>query len=102
MEMDDGPQLAYYLVENPDKARLLAQLPKGAQQREIGRIQGLLEAKRATNQKPSVSQAPPPPSKVDGAVETQHVKVDTPDSDKLSDSEWARRRKIQLANRKRG
>lgn len=82
MQMDDGPQLAYYLVENREKAALIAQLPLGAQLREIGRIQGELAAKKAAN---PVSKAPAPVPKVDGSAATGE-KLEA----EMTDKEWER------------
>ncbi len=89
-----GPQIAYYLGENTDAARAIAQLPPLAQAREIGRIEAKLEAAKAP-QKPAVSQAPPPVGKVDADEGATVVKVDSADSDTLSDQEWTRRRNAQ-------
>ena len=101
MQMDDGPQLAYYLVENTEKALAMRKLPLGAQLRELGRIQAQLDAKKGTAT--PVSKAPPPVSKVDATDAPSNFKVDSAESDKLSDSEWTRRRNAQeAARRKRG
>lgn len=61
-----GPQVAYYLVENPDKAAAILALPLAAQLREVGRIEAKLELAKAPV-KPAVSQAPPPVNKVEAA-----------------------------------
>lgn len=93
-ESEFGPQVAYHLVENPEVARAILQLSPSAQLREIGRIEARLEAAKA-KPAPAVSQAPPPPSKVDAAEAPEHIRLDGPDSDKLSDAEWTRRRNAQ-------
>ena len=98
LQMEDGPQLAYYLTENRDKAALLMKLPVSAQMRELGRIQAQLELKKASA--PPVSKAPPPPTKVDATDAPTNFKVDSADSDKLSDAEWMRRRNAQERARK--
>ena len=69
-----GPQVAYYLGDNPDIARSIAQLPLADAARELGRIEARieLEAKKPPPP-PRVSQAPPPVPKLD-AVETTVAK----------------------------
>jgi len=98
LQMDDGPQIAYYLAENQQKAAVIAKLPLAAQMRELGRIQAQLDAKKAA---PPVSKAPPPVAKVDATEAPSNFKVDTPDSDNLSDAEWTRRRNAQEQARMR-
>jgi hypothetical protein len=97
MELRDselGPQIAYYLVENPEKAAAIMQLPMKEQLKEIGRIEARLESTK-TPARPAVSQAPPPVGKIDADDAATVVKVDSPDSDNLSDKEWTRRRNAQ-------
>lgn len=96
-ESEVGPQVAYYLGENVEKSAAIAQLPPIAQAREIGRIEARLEAAKAA--KPAVSQAPRPPSKIETDAAPAVVRVDTADSDNLSDQEWTRRRNAQEAAR---
>ena len=93
-ESELGPQIAYYLVENPDKAAAIMVLPMKDQLKEIGRIEARLESTK-TPAKPAVSQAPPPVGKVDADDAATVVKVDSADSDNLSDKEWTRRRNAQ-------
>jgi hypothetical protein len=93
MESDLGPQVAYYLVENPEKAAAIMQLPLSAQLREIGRIEARLEAAKAPP-KPPVSQAPPPPPKVEA-----DASVDK-DPSAMSDAEFAKWRRRQIAQRR--
>jgi hypothetical protein len=100
MRSDVGPQIAYHLAENVEKSAAIARMPPIDQAREIGRIEGSLAANKLA--KPAVSQAPPPPAKVDATDAPNNFKVDTADSDQLSDAEWTRRRNAQeLARRKR-
>lgn len=98
--LEDGPQIAYELASNPEKAGEIMRLPLEFQLMEVGRIRGAIEAKKAAP-KPQVSQAPPPPVKVDATAAPNTVKVDSADSDALSDSEWMRRRNAQELARKR-
>lgn len=91
-----GPQVAYYLVDNRDKALAIKAMPLAAQLREIGRIEAKLEPAKVPP-KPLVSQAPPPVSKVDSAegslagISTTHS-----DSDKLSDDAWVKAENARL------
>lgn len=82
LDSELGPQVAYYLAENVDKASAIAQLPPIAQAREIGRIEARLEAAKASPP-PSVSKAPPPPPSI-SAVESAVEK----NPDEMSIEEW--------------
>jgi hypothetical protein len=100
-ESDEGPALAYYLGKNLPIAESIARLSPLAAARELGRIEAKLLAERAAAKKPQVSKAPPPPPKIEGAGDgSTKVSPDSPDSDKLSTSEWMKAREKQL-NRKR-
>lgn len=88
-----NPEIAYYLAENRDALAVLARLSPTAQAREIGRIEARLEA--AKSAPPPVSKTPPPPSRIDAASASATVRVDTAESDSLSDAEWNRRRTAQ-------
>lgn len=103
-ESEDGPELAYYLAENRELAAQIAQLPERAAARELGRIEAKLAIQRETAAKPApkpaVSQAPPPPPRIEGV--TEHIPVRTTDAsgDVLSDREWVlAERKRELAKR---
>lgn len=93
-----GPQVAYYLGENVEKSAAIAQLPPLEQARELGRIEERLAKPVAAV---AVSKAPPPTPKVDATDAPSNFKVDSSDSDSLSDAEWTRRRNAQEAGRKR-
>lgn len=95
-----GPQLAYHLAENTEKAAEIARLSPLAQAREIGRIEARLEAAKAPAPPPPVSQAPPPVAKVDVA-ETSLAGISTtsPDSDKMSDDAWVKAENARLARK---
>jgi len=100
-DSDDGPALLYHLGKNPDITAKLAQLPPIAVARELGKIEARLAYERERAKEASkVSKAPAPPPKVDGLEPSiGNVKPDSPDSDKLSDDEWARRRNKQVSRR---
>jgi hypothetical protein len=96
-QSDEGPAIAYHLANNPELASQIARLSPMAAAREIGRI----EAGLAKPPKPKVSTAPPPPPKVDDALDEVDVRPGDPDSDKLSDAEWMKKREKELRNRKK-
>ncbi len=91
---DVGPQVAYYLGENVDKANAIAQLHPIDQAREIGRIEAKLELAKAPP-KPAVSQAPPPVQKVD----VSDAPVDS-DPSVMTDKQFAKWREKQIAARR--
>jgi signal recognition particle GTPase len=82
LDSDLGPQVAYYLAENVEKAEAIAQLSPLAQAREIGRIEARLEAAKAPPP-PAVSKAPPPPP----SIAASDSVVDK-DPDQMSIEEW--------------
>jgi hypothetical protein len=97
--IEQGPELAYYLGKNADIAARLSALPEGVAAFELGviaqRLKGEREAAAAAAKK--VSEAPPPAPTIAASGERgPNVDPSTPDSDKLSDEEWARRRSKQL------
>jgi len=89
-----GAAVAYHLAENVEKSAAIAALPPIEQAREIGRIEARLEAAKQ-KPAPAVSQAPQPIPKVDADEAPVTVKVDSAESDALSDKEWTRRRNLQ-------
>lgn len=89
-----GPQVAYYLAENVDKAIAIAALSPLAQAREIGRIEARLEAIKAAPP-PAVSKAPPPPPR----IEATEPAVDL-DPATMTDKQYAQWRKRQIAQRR--
>jgi hypothetical protein len=93
-ESELGPQIAYYLVENSEKAAAIMALPLKEQLKEIGRIEARLESTK-TPAKPAVSQAPPPVQKVD----SNEAQVEKSPSD-MSDTEFAKWRRRQIAQRR--
>lgn len=100
-DSDDGPALAYHLGKNPDVADRIAQLPPKAAARELGKIEARLAFEREKAKAEKVSKAPPPPPKVEGTEPViGNVKPDDPESDKLSDDEWVRRRNKQVERRR--
>lgn len=101
-ESEEGPAVALYLANNLGLADSIARLPPLAAARELGRIEAQLVSERKAAKK--VSEAPPPPPKIEGSGDpgTTGIKATDQDSDKLSDEEWTRRRNKQLARQQRG
>jgi hypothetical protein len=95
--MDDGPAVAYYLGKNPDEAERISQLPKELAAIALGGHQTRLsyERKAADQARKKVSSAPPPPAKID-AVEAAVEK----DPSTMSDAEFAKWRRRQIAQRR--
>lgn len=94
--MENGPQIIHALYEKREVAEAIAKLPPSLQLVEIGGIAARLEVAKA---KPVVSQAPPPPSKIDAAE--AHASVSTTDAsgDRLSDDEWIALERKRLARK---
>lgn len=89
-----GPEIAYYLGKNPDVARRIFSLPAETAGLEIGLIQADLAAKKVEAKPKKVSNAPPPPPKIKAG--DPGITKDTGD---MSDREFAKWRRKQIANR---
>ena len=89
VESDVGPQVAYYLAQNPEEAMRIAGLSGLAVARAIGRIEAKLESSKA---QPPKSNAPPPVQPV-RASGTPSVGP----SDKDDISTWIKKRNKELA-----
>jgi hypothetical protein len=101
---EQGPELAYHLGKNPDIATSLSALPQSLAAYELGMLAARLKYDRetASKAKASLSQAPPPEPRIQGADPGKSVKASDPDSDKaLSDAEWVRQREREV-RKKRG
>jgi len=92
--MENGPEVLYYLGNNPDLAYEISQLPPSMTGREMGRIEATLAAKAKSGEK--VSKAPTPPPKIAGADGKVNINPSTVDSDKMSTDEWMKRRNKQV------
>lgn len=92
-ESPDGPAIALHLAKNIEVASHIASLPPVQAALEIGRIEARL-AKEAEKPKPLTTAPPPPPSieAVEPAVEKDPLK--------MSDAEFAKWRKRQIAQRR--
>lgn len=97
-ESPDGPAVAYELASNLELAGQIYDLSPLQAAREMGRIEArLAQAKVAPAPKPVLTNAPPPPPTIE-AVEPAVVR-DLGDP-KISDSEFAKIRKRQIAQRR--
>jgi chromosome segregation ATPase len=95
MSMDDGPRVAYFLGKNPETAAKLSALPPLEAAKELGRIETRLAYEREQAKAKPVSKAPPPPPKIDATEPA----VDK-DPEQMSDAEFAKWRKRQIAQRR--
>lgn len=95
-DMDLGPQVALYLVDNREEALKIMQLPERQQALALGRIEAKLATpKVAEAPPPKVSQAPPPPAKIEATEATVEKRPED-----MSDSEFAKWRRRQIAQRR--
>lgn len=103
MELETGPEIAHYLGKNKSVALALNDLPPHVAAIELGRIDAKLAHERAEKARAleaakaakAVSQAPPPAPKLDGG----NAQVDK-DPSQMSDAEFAKWRKRQIAQRR--
>lgn len=102
-DSETGPELLVWIASNREAAAQIYDLPPHMAAREMGRIEARLEAERTAKTRPApvVTQAPPPPPKVE-AIEASvgAVKASEPESDTLSIEDWVKRRNKEV-NRKR-
>jgi hypothetical protein len=92
--VDDGPELGYYLGNNPEVARRISALPPEAVGFELSNIQHTLNAEKAKAAKANVTKAPAPVPKLVKGSDT--LEKDPAD---MSDKEFAKMRRKQIANR---
>lgn len=91
---DEGPALVQYLGNNPATLSAIAQLSPISAARELGRIESRLVAAKEAPKPAPVSKAPPPAAKIaptDPGAEK--------DPSKMTDAEFAKWRKKQIAQR---
>lgn len=91
MNADNGPDIAYFLGKNPKEAERIAALPALKQQLEIGRLSLKLE----TEEKRSVTKAPPPATPL-----RSREKAAEKSPDEESMEEYAARRQREEAQRR--
>lgn len=102
LDSDSGADLLHWVHTNQDQAAKIANLPPHLAAKEMGRIEAILEQRKASPPpRPTVSKAPPPPPRVEDAETTMTgVKPSDAESDKLSDAEWRRMREKELKRKK--
>lgn len=105
VESDIGPQLAYYLAQNPDEARLLKGMSPTAALRMLGKLEDRLGAEEAPakEEKPKPAAAAPERSKAPPPIETlkdASTPVEKPTS-QMTYQEYRAHRQAQQAARKR-
>lgn len=93
MQMESGPEVAYYLAKNQDASEKLMRLSPVTAAVELGRISERLAAQRSAKGK-SVTDAPEPPPKLKPANAAAQK-----DPSKMTDSEFAKWRRAQIARR---
>lgn len=101
LDSETGPELAYWLAENRDRAEQIARLPAHLAALELGRIEGRLQAAKEAKARPShVTQAPPPTPKVDASdAAPEKVSTTDPASDRMSTDEWIAAEKKRMARK---
>lgn len=91
-----GPALFYELARNRELSAQIAQLPALEATYELGKIEARISRpSQAPAPKPAVSKAPPPPP----SIEATEPAVEK-DPSKMTDAEFARWRKRQIAQRR--
>lgn len=93
MEMENGPEVLYYLGKNPAIADEISRLSPLSAARELGRIEAKLLDKKSGEK---VSKAPAPTPKLKAVEASMKVSPDTADSDKLSTKDWMKMRNKQI------
>lgn len=95
-----GPEVAYHLAENRELAAEIARLPAEAAAYAIGRLEGRLLAQKEAVKAPApravVSQAPPPPPKIEASEPDIRKSVY---DEGLSMKEWLALREKQVARK---
>lgn len=94
-ESDEGPAVAYYLANNLTLADQISKLPPLVAAMELGAIKAKLIATREQAAK-KVSDAPPPPPKIEGAGDPKIEK----DPKEMTDAEFSKWRRRQIAQRR--
>lgn len=93
-EMDNGPEVLYYLGKNPDLADKISQLSPLSAARELGRIEATIQSQEKKGE--TVSKAPAPAPKIKAANPAIQKSMDD-----MSQREFNDYRRKQIANRGR-
>lgn len=94
-DMEDGPQLLVYLGKNPSQAKRISSMSRELAAAQLVLLSDRLATEREQAKTPPVSKAPPPPPKIDATEPS--VSKDPKD---MSDTEFAKWRKRQIAQRR--
>jgi hypothetical protein len=100
MDTDEAGALMYYLGNNPDEARKLYHMTPAKAGRELQKLEDRLVAERKKAAEKPVSKGPAPTPRIEAGDTAVRVDPTTPDSDQLSDAEWARLRKKQVERKR--
>lgn len=101
-KMEDGPAVVEYLGNNITDAFSLRDASLADAGMLLERLGSRIKSEREKAAAAKKEPPPPPAPKLDGGTGSGgSVKPDSPDSDSLSDAEWARRRNAQEAARRR-
>ena len=95
-ELNEAPLVAYHLGKNHELAEQLSGMSERAAAIELGRLEVRLVAEREKLKAKPVSQAPPPPPKLEGADPGD---LDTEPNPSWSDARYAKWRNKQKAQR---
>jgi len=79
--------MAYHLANNPDESRRISKLSDREVVREMQLLETTMRSEMAKASK-KVSDAPPPPAKIQGREPGMKTATTDPRSDKMSDKEW--------------
>lgn len=105
-----GPQLAYYLAQNPEELSRISRLSPIAVGRELGKLEVKLavpEAKQEPSEEITSAEDPPKPKipptpKLNVTSETgRRPSTTSKDSDKLSDEDWFKAEQQRLAAKRK-
>ena len=102
---EQGPELLYYLGQNPDELQRIAKLKPQAAVMSLGGIVASLarteeKGTEVETQTPLVSGAPKPPTPIKKPAGGKKVRPDDPDTaDGMTDEEWLKARNAQVRSR---
>lgn len=102
MDSDEAGAVMYYLGNNPDVARKLYHMTPAKAGRELQKLEDRLVAERKKAAEKPVTQAPPPPPKIEAREPgNSTVKSTDKEAERMSGDEWRRLREKELAARRK-
>lgn len=109
LDSERGPELLYYLGQNPDEAKRIAQLLPTRAVMALGQLEAQLAEQEEENQgkteatPPLVTRAPKPPVPVKKPSGGKVAHASDPETHhQLSDDEWAKKRAEEMRNFRKG